>query len=146
MTISRLPSQCDAEARLLDSSANWPDQNSIERPILHQYERLEEENTAAGSQVFVTTDSGSDESPFLLCLLFQARARPKILPQMSSDCPPPRRRNKLQSLTRQFHRAEQRCRPQDTQPGMFFFAEVHTRPRASESPQECRREKAISEA
>ena len=48
---------------MLESSANWPDRDWIERTITNQYDRLENEKKDAGSHALVTvkTSDGGDK-------------------------------------------------------------------------------------
>ena len=46
--LTGLSSQYDAEVRMLESSAEWPDRAWIERAVYHQYDRLTREKSEAG--------------------------------------------------------------------------------------------------
>ena len=48
--LSGLTPQYDAEVRMLGSSSDWPTREWIERAVINQYERLESEQSTAGSR------------------------------------------------------------------------------------------------
>ena len=52
--LSRLTPQYDAEFCMLESSSNWPTREWIERAVINQYERLESEQSAAGSRAMLS--------------------------------------------------------------------------------------------
>ena len=51
VVLSGLTPQYDAEVHMLESSSDWPTREWIERTVINQYERLENEKSAAGSRV-----------------------------------------------------------------------------------------------
>ena len=53
--LSGLTPQYDAELRMLESSSDWPTREWIERAVINQYERLENEKSAAGSIAMLST-------------------------------------------------------------------------------------------
>ena len=52
--LSGLTPQNDAEVRMLESSSDWPTREWVERAAINQYERLECEQSAAGSRAMLS--------------------------------------------------------------------------------------------
>ena len=52
--LNGLTPQYDAEARMLESSSDWPTREWIERAVINQYERLESEISVAGSRAMLS--------------------------------------------------------------------------------------------
>ena len=55
--LSALSSQYDAEVRILESSADWPDRAWIERAVYNQYDRLMREKSEAGPKALASVSS-----------------------------------------------------------------------------------------
>ena len=66
--LSGLTPQYDAEVRMLESSADWPTRDWIERAVINQFERLESEKSAAGSKaMFAGRGNGHGPKPLPRC-------------------------------------------------------------------------------
>ena len=52
--LTGLSSQYDAEVRMMESSADWPDRAWIERAVYNQYDRLTREKSAAGPKALAS--------------------------------------------------------------------------------------------
>ena len=54
VVLTGLSSQYDAEVRMLESSADWPDRTWIERAVYNQYDRLTLEKSEAGPKALAS--------------------------------------------------------------------------------------------
>ena len=54
IVLTGLSSQYDAEVRMLESSADWPDRAWIERAVYNQYDRLTLEKSEAGPKALAS--------------------------------------------------------------------------------------------
>ena len=62
--LSGLTPQYDAEVRMLESFSDWPSQEWIERAVMNQYDRLQAEESAAGSKaMFVARNNARKSKP-----------------------------------------------------------------------------------